>query len=420
VAKAAAGDATICEAMAGVGSERREGRADQRGAEAARWPDRDRAEGADADEQLEAGIDEAAAEPSSIISAKRLIQTAVVVLLLVGGIYFLFPRIVGVQSTLNRLGDAEPAWLAVAFAMDIAAYLSYVALFRGVVGRGLHLRFREAYEITMAGLAATLLFSAGGAGGVVLNYWAVRKAGMEAGRAACRLVAFLVLLYGVYVSVVIVDGILLRIGILNGPHPVGLTIVPAGIAAVLIATFLLIALIPGDFQRRFEKASETSRLGRLAHRFAPVPATLARGTRTALDLVRNPSRGGMAMIGAIGYWAANVGILWASFHGFGVSVPLGVVVMGFFVGLAANLFPFAPAGVGAVDAGMIGVFVLFGFPGAAVFPAILTYRLFAFWLPIPPGIVAFFQLRRTVGRWERGERPASRVPGVTAGAEAPL
>jgi uncharacterized protein (TIRG00374 family) len=227
-------------------------------------------------------------------------------------------------------------------------------------------------------------------------------------------------LYGVYVSVVVLDGILLRTGILHGPHPVGLTIVPAAVAAVVILIFLLIALIPGDLQRRFAAASEASRLGRLAHRLAPVPATLARGTRTALDLARNPSRGGLAVAGAIGYWAANIGILWASFHGYGVSVPLGVVVMGFFLGLAANLFPFAPAGVGAVDAGMIGVFVLFGFPGADVFAAVLTYRLFAFWLPIPPGIVAFFQLRRTVARWERGERPASRVTGVTAGAEATL
>ena len=30
----------------------------------------------------------------------------------------------------------------------------------------------------------------------------------------------------------------------------------------------------------------------------------------------------------------------------------------------------------------------------------LTYRLIAFWLPIPPGIVAFLQLRKTVARWE--------------------
>jgi uncharacterized protein (TIRG00374 family) len=92
-----------------------------------------------------------------------------------------------------------------------------------------------------------------------------------------------------------------------------------------------------------------------------------------------------------------------------------VVVQGFFVGMAANLFPFAPAGVGAVDAGMIGTFVLFGLPGADVFAAVLTYRLFAFWLPIPPGIVAFIQLRRTVARWET-ERAA--VPVSPEAAES--
>jgi hypothetical protein len=50
---------------------------------------------------------------------------------------------------------------------------------------------------------------------------------------------------------------------------------------------------------------------------------------------------------------------------------------------------------------MIGTFVLFGIPGSEVFAAVLIYRLIAFWLPIPPGIVAFVQLRRTVARWER-------------------
>src|SRR5919204_6690289 len=144
--------------MAGVGSDRREGGADRRGPQAAPWPDRDPPESAEAAEELEAGVEEVASEPSSIISRKRLLQTAVVVLVLVGGIYFLFPRIVGVQNTINQLGDAEPTWIAVALAMDVAAYLSYVTLFRGVVGRGLNLRFREAYEITMAGLAAALPF----------------------------------------------------------------------------------------------------------------------------------------------------------------------------------------------------------------------------------------------------------------------
>jgi uncharacterized protein (TIRG00374 family) len=213
--------------------------------------------------------------------------------------------------------------------------------------------------------------------------------------------------------------------VLSGEAPVGLTIVPAAIAGALLAVGLLIALIPDDFERRLARFAQGYRLQRLAQRLASAPATLASGTRTAIDFVRNPSRGGLAVAGAVGFWACNIGILWASFHAYDVHVPLGVVVQGFFVGMVANLFPLAPGGVGAVDAGMIGTFVLFGLPSSEVFAAVLTYRLAAFWLPIPPGIVAFFQLRRTVARWEEDranapshERVGERLRGAAITSES--
>jgi uncharacterized protein (TIRG00374 family) len=97
-------------------------------------------------------------------------------------------------------------------------------------------------------------------------------------------------------------------------------------------------------------------------------------------------------------------VLWASFEAFGGDVPVGVLIQGFFVGMAANLVPSPAGGVGSVDAGMIAAFVLFDVSTAAVFPAVLMYRVIAFWLPIPPGIVAYFQLRGTVSRWEAERR----------------
>ena len=81
--------------------------------------------------------------------------------------------------------------------------------------------------------------------------------------------------------------------------------------------------------------------------------------------------------------------------------------------MVANLIPL-PGGVGGVDAGLLGAFALFGV-GHGVFASVLLYRVLAFWLPIPPGIVAFLQLRKTVHRWE--ETRAG--PGVGTGiAEA--
>lgn len=361
------------------------------------------------------GEREPATDEISFFTRRRIVQTLIIVTLLIVAIYLLFPKLVGLESAVGRLADAHPKWIVIAVLFNVCAYLAFVTLFKGIVGADvMPLKWVESYEITMAGLAAALLFSAGGAGGVALNYWALRRAGMGARRAACRMVAFLVLLYAVYVTAVIVFGVLLRTGVLSGGAPIELTLIPAVIAGLVIALALLVTLVPGDLQRRLEGFRSAGRAARLAHRLAPVPETAARGVRTALEIVRHPGQGWIAIIGAIGYWAANVGILWASFKAYGVQVPLGVVVQGFFVGLAANLFPFAPAGVGAVDAGMIGAFVLFGLPGDSVFAAVLTYRLNAFWLPIPFGVVAFFQLRQTVQRWAVQGKPIDRVPGASA------
>jgi putative heme transporter len=357
--------------------------------------------------------DEEVGRLQALLSDRRKLATgAVFVVLVVVGIYVLLPNLVGADEAVDRLDDGVWYWIVAAVFFNVLAFVAYVALFRGVIGGThddeLHRRLDAAasYQITMAGLAATRIFSAGGIGGLVLTYWALRKAGMPRRRSACRMVAFLVLTYAPYLIALVVFGILLRTHVLPGAAPVGGTIVPAALAAGVMGVFLLIALIPQDFERRIQQFAGGYRRVRYLQRLAKGPATLATGTRTALAYLRHPSRGALAVGGAVGFWAANIAILWASFEAFGGDVPFAVLVQGFFVGLAANLIPSPAGGVGSVDAGMIFAFdVLFGVPSAVVFPAVLTYRVIAFWLPIPPGVVAFFQLRATVARWER-ERAA--------------
>jgi uncharacterized protein (TIRG00374 family) len=347
-----------------------------------------------------------------IFTTRRLIQTVVVVFLLLGAIYFIFPKLIGLGDALGKLDEADPVWIAIAIGFNVVAYATYIALFKAVVGGdALRLSWKETYEINMAGVAGTLLFSAGGAGGIAVTYWALRKAGMSRRDVARRMVAFVSLHYAFYPIALIVFGILLRTGVLNGKSSVELTIVPAGVAGLLLILGVLITLIPPDAERRLSRYAHGERSRHWLETAGKVPATLGEGFRFAVGLFAHPRRGGLAVIGAAGFWAASIGVLWASFHAFGVHVPLAVVVQGFFLGMVANLFPLAPAGVGAVDAGMIGAFVLFGIPEETVFPAVLIFRLVAFWMPIPPGIFAFFQLRHTVHRWEEDGLPIDRGGG---------
>jgi uncharacterized protein (TIRG00374 family) len=374
---------------------------------------------------LEAADEEAADEAADELEVSRfqallqdrrkIVSGILLVLLLVVAIYVLFPKIVGADEAVSNLDDAKWYWILVAIGFNVLAFAAYVALFRGILGGTrddlVHRRLdlRASYQITMAGLAATRIFSAAGAGGIVLTYWALRKAGMPRRRAACRMVAFLVLTYFVYLAALVAFGVLLRTSVLPGSAPLAGTVVPAAIAAGIILLFGMIALIPQDFERRIQHYAGGYRRTRYLQRIAKGPATLATGVRTAIAYLRHPQRGLLAVGGAVGFWAANIGVLWAAFEAFGGHVPLAVLVQGFFVGMAANLIPSPAGGVGAVDAGMIGAFSIFGIDDSVVFPAVLTYRVIAFWLPIPPGIVAFIQLRKTVAEWERetGEAKAA-------------
>ncbi|MEX2024304.1 MAG: lysylphosphatidylglycerol synthase transmembrane domain-containing protein [Thermoleophilaceae bacterium] len=360
---------------------------------------------------------------AALTDRRRLALWVLLFAALVAAIYVLVPRIVGLDDEVAQIQDAAWYWVAIAIAFNVAAFASYVALFRGVLGGSAaeevrtRLDVRASYQITMAGLAATRIFSAAGAGGVLLTYWTLRKAGMPRRRSACRMVAFLVLMYSVYALALVVFGVLLRTGVLPGDAPVAATIVPASLAGVALVVAGLVALVPGDLERRLAGLRDGGRAGRVAARLAPVPTTAATGIRTAIAYLRHPRRGALGIAGAVGFWAANIGVLWASFEAFGGDVPFGVLVQGYFLGMAANLLPSPAGGVGSVDAGMIGAFVVLGISGGIVFPAVLTYRVIAFWLPIVPGFLAFFQLRRTVARWEHERQPYTSESKVRA-AEA--
>ena len=362
---------------------------------------------------------ESGSDEFAFFTRRRLLQTLAVVVVLLVAIYLFVPKLVGLEDALGKLGDADAAWIAAALGFGLLMFATYIALFRGVVGGDvLPLTWREAYEINMAGLAASRLFSAGGAGGIALTYWALRKAGMDARRSARRMIAFLALQYLFYPLSLIVCGVLLRTGVASGNSAVELTIIPGAIAAIILGLGALVALIPQDFERRIAAFAQGHRRAGLARRLAKGPAAVADGVRTAFDLFSHPKRGGLAVLGAAGFWGSQIAILWAAFEAFGVSVPAAVLVQGFFLGMVANLIPFAPGGVGAVDAGLIGAYVLFGLPESSVFAAVLVYRLIAFWMPIPPGAIAFFQLRGTVGRWEREGRPVERIKALPSPAPA--
>ena len=351
--------------------------------------------------------DEAA--PRIEFTPRKLAAFVAFVVLSVVALYFLLPQLAGLDDTWHRIERGNPAWLLLALGCTVGMFGGYVFLFQGIFGTACPrpLGVRESYEITMAALAATRLFSAGGAGGLILIAWALRRAGMRRQTVADRTISFLVLTYLVYTGCLIVFGFGLHFGVLPGPDPFAITFIPALLALVVTVVGLSIAFVPTDLTKRLEGfAARGGRLASLAQRAAAVPATISAGMRDAL---RHLASRDPALLGAVLFWAFQIAALWACFHAFGDAPHLAVLVVGFFVGMLGNLLPL-PGGIGGVDGGMIGAFAAFGVDTGLAVVAVLTYRGFTFWLPTLPGVVAYLQLRRTVERWKVERRAASAAP----------
>ena len=351
--------------------------------------------------------------PRVPVTRRSAIAFGLFVLSAVAFLYFVLPKLAGLSGTAHRIERGDTWWILIGVFLEICSFAGYVVLFRAVFVRGRHspIGWPESYQITMAGLAATRLFAAAGAGGIALTAWALRRSGMEPRLVACRMVAFMVLLYVIYAGAVVLDGIGLGTGLFPGEGSFAITIVPAAIAAILFAVGGAMALLPGDIERRLARwAAGAGRLEHWVARAAAVPAMAASGVRTAIELIRSRDLG---LLGAPAWWGFDICVLWACFHAFGAAPPFTVILMCYFIGMVGNLLPL-PGGLGGVEGGMIGAFAAFGVEFNLAVLAVLSYRAISFWLPTLPGTVAYFQLRHTVARWreEQSERPAPSAQGV--------
>src|SRR3954452_9539497 len=149
----------------------------------------------------------------------------------------------------------------------------------------------------MAGVAATRLFAAAGAGGIALAARALRRSGVEArvggwrmelSILACLLLAFLVLYYTVYALSLMISGFGLYLGLFDVEAPFAITMIPACIGAGIFIAVYITALVPEDVERRLENWSAGhGRAHRIIAFLARAPASIAAGVRTALRIVRD-------------------------------------------------------------------------------------------------------------------------------------
>jgi uncharacterized membrane protein YbhN (UPF0104 family) len=305
----------------------------------------------------------------------------------------------GLGEVREQLDGANPGWLAVATLFEGLSFLSYLVMFGPIFCTGL--TWRRSWQIGGSELAMGSLIPASGAGGLALGAWVLHRGGMSGQRIGRRSVAFFLIKSGVNFIAVVVLGAVMAVGLVGPDLSLWLTAFPAGMAALAIAGVVALPRFgpgrpPGPDASRLRRAMAATR------------RAVIDGTREALQILRSGNR--RVLAGSVGYWAFDNAVLWATFHAFGISPPLTVVLMGYLIGQLGGLLPI-PGGIGGIDGGLIGTLIVYGVPAAATAAAVLAYRLILFWLPLIVGAVAFAALRRDMpGSYEF----ASCAPAIAA------
>jgi uncharacterized membrane protein YbhN (UPF0104 family) len=312
-------------------------------------------------------------------SSSRLRRSALILAAVTLAIVAAIVLLPGLSSLRSRFEGAQPEWLAVAAVLQLGSCAGYVLVFRGVFCR--RMSWRTSTEIGLSELAANSVFSIGGAGGLALGAWILRRGGLPGAFIARRTVAFFLLTSLANVGFLALGGLALATGVLSGSPGLAYGLVPAAVAFAGIALALAAHRLTGVLARRLKR-----------ERLAAAARTAADGVDEALALLRTADPA--IALGAAAYLLFDVAMLGVCFTAFGNDVPpVGVLLVAYIVGQLGSLIPI-PGGIGGVDAGLIGTLVLYGVDAADAAVAVIAYRGLLLAIPAALGLPALAVLRR--------------------------
>ena len=237
------------------------------------------------------------------------------------------------------------------------SFASYIVMFAPIFCPGSS--WRRSWQIGGSELAMGSIVPASGAGGLALGAWVLHAGGMDGDRIARRSVAFFLIKSSVNFVAVAISGLLMALGLFGVDEP-WLTA-----AAGRCCRSRLIAAVAIDPPLRPRRASRPGTPRGRAAGSAAARRALITGTAGAVEILRSGDL--RVLAGAIGYWAFDNAVLWATFHAFGFAPEISIVLMGYLIGQLGGLLPI-PGGIGGIDGGLIGTLIVYGAPAAGSSP----------------------------------------------------
>jgi uncharacterized membrane protein YbhN (UPF0104 family) len=295
------------------------------------------------------------------------------------------------------------AWIGLAGLLETLSVLGFILVFKLIFGKGMSRR--QVVASGLRALGASSVLPAGAVVGPALGARSGRaeKVPFQALTRAAVTFTVITLLPGVIVVGVL--GGALWLGLVPGPHD-ALRTLPAAVFTLAVVTAVVLC---GRSPPRSGRPEAGARQPVVTMKIAAGLGAARDGIRSARFAVRAKD---WKLLGTLAYYAFDNAALWAAFHAYGATPKPTVVVMGYLVGSLGAAVR-VPAGLGAVEGGLIGALVLYGAPAGQAAGAVLLYRGVSLLLPVGLGTSAWALLPvarlRAVRRRSQTMRPAPAI-----------
>ncbi|MBU3707457.1 MAG: flippase-like domain-containing protein [Mycobacterium sp.] len=289
---------------------------------------------------------------------KQVIQ----LVLLVALVYVAYPFISTVPTFFHELGSANWWWALLGLAVSALTYVGAAAgLWACASGM---VSFRNLLIMQFANTFAATTTPAG-VGGLALSTRFLQKAGLGTVRATAAVAVQQAVQVITHVALLIIFSVAAGASADLSHFVPKLTLVYliGGLALGAVGAFLFVPKL-----RTWLATAVRPKINEV-------------GT-DLVELVREPKRFALIVLGCAGTTLGMALTLWASIEAFGGGTTfVTVTVVTMVGGTLASAAP-TPGGVGAVEAALIGGLAAFGVPTAIAVPAVLLYRVLTVWLPV--------------------------------------
>jgi uncharacterized membrane protein YbhN (UPF0104 family) len=328
------------------------------------------------------------------VGRRRALVGVGVALTLAAAAFGLVGRIADYGELVEAARRSNRLWLPVAAAGEVLAYVGYVVAYRAIarVDGGPRLPVWTAIRVVALGFGASVVGSS--AGGLAVDFWALRHAGLKAHDAARRVLALNTMEWGVLAWFAALSAVAVLAGRGHGA-PLGMTLG----WIVLVPTCTALAAYVTQ-PRRLERLSALGGGRGRPGGFDPRAWALwlweeakrlfsdaVDGVQIVRVFVTRPHRHPGGIAGFPLYWIGDLVALYASLRAFDSSLHPTSLVLAYASAYVLTALPLPAGGAGSME---VVIALTLHAVGVALAPALLAaflYRIFAFWLPILPALV---------------------------------